>query len=123
MSEEEDRRIAAEIAPRTRYMELDPNNPGAHLNMYLDSLHGGEPDSDEEAEMDTVRDFRREDLGQFVSEKDLHVLDDPRESPSRRGSVMSRVKKARQRALRYIIYNQHTSYSSHFVTENVKECC
>ena len=109
MSEEEDRRIAAEIAPRTRYMELDPNNPGAHLNMYLDSLHGGEPDSDEEAEMDTVRDFRREDLGQFVSEKDLHVLDDPRESPSRRGSVMSRVKKARQRALRYIIYNQHTS--------------
>ena len=104
VSEEEDRRIAAEIAPKTRFMELDPSNPGAHLNMYLDCLHQGneQEDSDDQSDLDMVKDFRREDLGQYVSEKDLHVLDDPRESPSRRGTVISRVKKARQRALRYI---------------------
>ena len=28
VSEEEDRRIAAEIAPKSKYMELDPNQPG-----------------------------------------------------------------------------------------------
>ena len=102
VSEEEDKRIAAEIAPKTKFMELDRSNPGAHLNMYLDCLHGGdeEVDSDDEKDIDMVTDFRREDLGQYVSEKDLHVLDDPRESPSRRGTVISRVKKARQRALR-----------------------
>jgi len=95
VSEEEDKRTAAEIAPKTKFMELDPSNPGAHLNMYLDCLHGGD-----EEDIDMVTDFRREDLSQYVSEKDLHVLDDPRESPSRRGTVISRVKKARQRALR-----------------------
>jgi len=95
VSEEEDKRTAAEIAPKTKFMELDPSNPGAHLNMYLDCLHGGD-----EEDIDMVTDFRREDLSQYVSEKDLYVLDDPRESPSRRGTVISRVKKARQRALR-----------------------
>ena len=102
VSEEEDRRIAAEIAPKTRFMELDSSNPGAHLNMYLDCLHQGDEqeDSDDQSDLDMVKDFRREDLGQYVSEKDLNVLDDPRESPSRRGTVISRVKKARQRALR-----------------------
>jgi len=103
VSEEEDRRIAAEIAPQTKFMELDPSNPGAHLNMYLDCLHQGAgqgESSDDGSDLDMVTDFRREDLGQYVTEKDLRVLDDPRESPSRRGTVMSRVKKARQRALR-----------------------
>jgi len=102
VSEEEDKRIAAEIAPKTKFMELDRSNPGAHLNMYLDCLHGGdeEGDSNDEEDIDMVTDFRREDLSQYVSEKDLCVLDDPRESPSRRGTVISRVKKARQRALR-----------------------
>jgi len=95
VSEEEDKRTAAEIAPKTKFMELDRSNPGAHLNMYLDCLHGGD-----EEDIDMVTDFRREDLSQYVSEKDLYVLDDPRESPSRRGTVISRVKKARQRALR-----------------------
>ena len=108
VSEEEDRRIAAEIAPQTKFMELDPSNPGAHLNMYLDCLHQGAgqgESSDDGSDLDMVTDFRREDLGQYVTEKDLRVLDDPRESPSRRGTVMSRVKKARQRALRYICYD------------------
>merc|ERR1711976_170926 len=62
----------------------------------LDSSNQG----DDQSDLDMVKDFRREDLGQYVSEKDLNVLDDPRESPSRRGTVISRVKKARQRALR-----------------------
>ena len=101
VSEEEDRRIAAEIAPKTKFMELDRSNPGAHLNMYLDCLHGGDEEGEDDIDIDMVTDFRREDLGQYVTEKDLHVLDDPRESPSRRGTVISRVKKARQRALRY----------------------
>ena len=74
----------------------------AHLNMYLDVLHGAASDTEDEAEVDTAREFRHEDLGQYVTEKDLHALDDPRESPSRRGSVMTRVKKARQRALRRV---------------------
>lgn len=100
VSEEEDRRIAAEIAPKTKFMELDPSNPGVHLNMYLDCLHQGDSSDDGSDDLDKVANFRREDLGQYVTEKDLHVLDDPRESPSRRGTVMSRVKKARQRALR-----------------------
>ena len=70
--------------------------------MYLDVLHGAASDTEDEAEVDTAREFRHEDLGQYVTEKDLHALDDPRESPSRRGSVMTRVKKARQRALRWV---------------------
>ena len=70
--------------------------------MYLDVLHGAASDTEDEAEVDTAREFRHEDLGQYVTEKDLQALDDPRESPSRRGSVMTRVKKARQRALRWV---------------------
>ena len=98
VSEEEDRRIAKEIAPKSKYIQLDPDHPTAHLKTYLDLVH----DSEEEEEEDSdLTDFRaREDLGQYVTDKELHVLDDPRESPSRRGSVMSRVKKARQRAIR-----------------------
>merc|ERR1719188_1665166 len=44
-----------------------------------------------------------------VTEKDLHVLDDPRESPSRRGTVLSRVKKARQRAIRNAVEKDMTA--------------
>lgn len=97
VSEEEDRRIAKEIAPKSKYIQLDSEHPTAHLKTYLDLLH----DNEEEEEDSDLTDFRaREDLGQYVTDKELHVLDDPRESPSRRGSVMSRVKKARQRAIR-----------------------
>ena len=97
VSEEEDRRIAAEIAPKSRYIPLDPDHPTAHLKTYLDLMNDDEEEGQED--LSDLRDFR-EDLGQYVTAKDLHVLDDPRESPSRRGSVISRVKKARQRAIR-----------------------
>ena len=97
VSEEEDRRIAAEIAPKSRYIPLDEDHPTAHLKTYLDLMHDDE--EEEEEDLSDLRDFRQ-DLGQYVTAKDLHVLDDPRESPSRRGSVISRVKKARQRAIR-----------------------
>jgi len=94
VSEEEDRRIAAEIAPKSRYIPLDPDHPTAHLKTYLDLMN-----DDGEEDLSDLGDFR-EDLGRYVTDKDLHVLDDPRESPSRRGSVIARVKKARQRAIR-----------------------
>merc|ERR1719348_410144 len=104
VSEEEDKRIAEEIAPKTQYKELDPDNPSAHFSMYLDMLHGreeGDSDDDDDDDEVVVHDLKqREDFSKYVTEKDLHVLDDPRESPSRRGTVMSRVKKARQRAIR-----------------------
>jgi len=105
VSEEEDRRVGEEIAPKTRYMQLDQQNPGAHLNMYLDVLHHDDNDEDD-IDDDSLT---RTDIGQYVTEKDLHILDDPRESPSRRGSVMSRVKKARQRALRNAVEKNMTA--------------
>ena len=52
---------------------------------------------------------QREDFSKYVTEKDLHVLDDPRESPSRRGTVLSRVKKARQRAIRNAVEKDMTA--------------
>ena len=99
VSEEEDRRIAAEIAPKSRYIPLDPDQPTAHLKTFLDLMNDDDAGEEEEEDLSDLRDFR-EDLGKYVTDKDLHVLDDPRESPSRRGSVISRVKKARQRAIR-----------------------
>ena len=73
----------------------------AHLKTYLDLLHDTEDTEEGEEDTSDQGDFRRrEDLGQYVTDKDLHILDDPRESPSRRGSVIARVKKARQRAIR-----------------------
>ena len=63
-------------------------------------MHDTEEGEDGEDVSTDMSDFRREDLGKYVTDKDLHVLDDPRESPSRRGSVMARVKKARQRGIR-----------------------
>ena len=43
--------------------------------MYLDVLHNNE-DDDEDIENEDV--MNRVDIGQYVSEKDLHALDDPR---------------------------------------------
>jgi len=109
VSEEEDRRIGAEIAPKSKYMELDQENPSAHLSMYLDMSRGhGDGDSDDDDDFE-IQDLKREDIGQYVTDKDLHVLDDPRESPSRRGSVMARVKKARQRAIRNAVEKNMTA--------------
>jgi len=109
VSEEEDRRIGAEIAPKSKYMELDHENPSAHLSMYLDMSRGhGDGDSDDDDDFE-IQDLKREDIGQYVTDKDLHVLDDPRESPSRRGSVMARVKKARQRAIRNAVEKNMTA--------------
>lgn len=73
--------------------------------MYLDVLHHDDNDEDD-IDDDSLT---RTDIGQYVTEKDLHILDDPRESPSRRGSVMSRVKKARQRALRNAVEKNMTA--------------
>ena len=74
---------------------------------------GAGSDSDDDSMNGEVlkqaKDFTTEDLSKYVTAKDLHVLDDPRESPSRRGSVMSRVKKARQRAIRNAVEKEMTS--------------
>ena len=85
-----------EIAPKTHYIALDKENPTAHINAYLDMVHVEDDDEDsvDEETLSKAKDFTTEDISQYISPKDLHVLDDPRESPSRRGTVMSRVKKA-----------------------------
>ena len=106
LSDEEDKRIAAEIAPKTRYIPLDQDNPIAHVNAYLDMVHSDDEDDRTDEYDDSVdgevlqkaKDYTTDDLSKYINPKDLHALDDPRESISRRGSVMSRVKKARQRA-------------------------
>ena len=116
LSDEEDKRIAAEIAPKTRYIPLDQENPTAHVNAYLDKVHAGDKDdgtdSDDSVDGEVLQkanDYTTDDLSKYVNPKDLHVLDDPRESPSRRGSVMSRVKKARQRAIRNAVERDMTA--------------
>jgi len=112
-SEEEDRRIAREMAPPSRLMTLDSENPGGQLTAYLDSLYTQEETSSESEEDHSTgvgsRSLYKDDIGKYVTEKDLCPQDDPRESPSRRGSVMSRVKKARQRVLRHHVEKGMTS--------------
>ena len=56
-----------------------------------------------------MENFSRADLAKYLRPEDLHVLEDPRESPSRKGSLMSRVKKARQRALRNAVERDMTA--------------
>jgi len=108
ISHEEDRRIAAEMAPKTRYIPLDPDNPSAQVNAYLDSLRG---DYKEEVVEDCLHEntFVKDDIGKYINIKDLQALPDPRESPSRQGSIMSRVKKARQRAIQNSIEKDMTA--------------
>merc|ERR550539_1083761 len=50
VSEEEDRRIAAEIAPKSRYIPLDPDQPTAHLKTYLDLMNDDDAGEEEEEE-------------------------------------------------------------------------
>lgn len=118
VSYDEDRRTAAELAPKTKYIPLDPNNPSAQVNKYLNKLRGENDkseeesgDSDDNSEEDEVLEkaanFGTEDWSQYISPKDLH--DDPRESPSRRGNLISRVKKAKQRAIRNAVEKDMTA--------------
>lgn len=123
VSHEEDRRTAAELAPKTKYIPLDPNNPSAQVNAYLNKLRGDENtteeesgDSDDNSEdelLEKASNFGSVDLSQYISQKDLHVLDDPRESPSRRGNLISRVKKAKQRAIQNAVEKEMTA-DDHF---------
>ena len=115
VSPEEDARIAAELAPKTQYIPLDEDNPAAHINAYLDMVHDDDDDyEDADHAVDSevlkkAKNFTTDDVSKYISPKDLNVLDDPRESPSRRGTVMSRVKKARQRAIRNAVERNMTA--------------
>ena len=115
VSPEEDARIAAELAPKTQYIPLDEDNPAAHINAYLDMVHDDDDDyEDADHAVDSevlkkAKNFTTDDVSKYISPKDLNILDDPRESPSRRGTVMSRVKKARQRAIRNAVERNMTA--------------
>lgn len=71
----------------------------------MNSLHqpaqeDSESEEDSKIEKTINKKVYGDDISKYITEKDLRPMDDPRESPSRRGSVMSRVKKAKQRVLR-----------------------
>jgi len=95
LSAEEDAGRRVEDKP---YIPLDPDHPGRHIMDHLAELRG----EDEEG-------LEPEDLAKYLSPRELHVLEDPRESPSRKGSLISRVKKARQRALRNAVERDMTA--------------
>jgi len=101
LSPEEDARVAEEMAPRTQYVPLDTENPTIQVQNFLRRRRG----EDVEDELCSYP----EDIGKYIKPQDLNVLEDPRESPSRKGSVMSRVKKARQRALRNAVERDMTA--------------
>ena len=52
LSDEEDKRVAAEIAPKTRYIPLDQDNPAAHVNAYLDIVHADDEDDGTDEDVD-----------------------------------------------------------------------
>jgi len=91
---------AARVPVTSKYIPLDPDRPGQQVLEHLAELRG------EEAKLS---EFPKEDLAKYLSPADLHVLEDPRESPSRKGSLISRVKKARQRALRNAVERDMTA--------------
>jgi len=91
---------AARVPATSKYIPLDPDRPGQQVLEHLAELRG------EEA---MLSEFPKEDLAKYLSPADLHVLEDPRESPSRKGSLISRVKKARQRALRNAVERDMTA--------------
>jgi len=91
---------AARVPATSKYIPLDPDRPGQQVLEHLAELRG------EEA---MLGEFPKEDLAKYLSPADLHVLEDPRESPSRKGSLISRVKKARQRALRNAVEKDMTA--------------
>ena len=117
LSQEEDKRVAEEIAPKTRYIALNEENPAAHINAYLDMVHDDDEEvtsnttneSDDSKVIERANNYTTDDISKYINPKDLNVLDDPRESPSRRGSVMSRVKKGRQRAIRNAVERDMTA--------------
>ena len=87
LSAEEDAGRRVEDRP---YIPLDPDHPGQQIMDHLAQLRGEDGEG-----------WEQEDLAKYLSPRELTVLEDPRESPSRKGSLISRVKKARQRALRW----------------------
>jgi len=91
---------ASRVPATSKYIPLDPDRPGQQVLEHLAELRG------EEA---ILSEFPKEDLAKYLSPADLHVLEDPRESPSRKGSLISRVKKARQRALRNAVERDMTA--------------
>lgn len=102
-AEDDEARMRREESRESSYVPLDPDNPSLHLRSHLELL-----DSDRSAQ-EAVENFSRADLAKYLRPEDLHVLEDPRESPSRKGSLMSRVKKARQRALRNAVERDMTA--------------
>jgi len=93
---------ASRVPASSKYIPLDPARPGQQVLEHLAELRG------EEEEV-SLTEFPKEDLAKYLSPADLHVLEDPRESPSRKGSLISRVKKARQRALRNAVERDMTA--------------
>lgn len=110
-SVEEDKAYCAQFQ-NTKYVPLDKDQPDLQVNAFVDRINGqivkknsddDEEESDIEAteeELEAARKFVPEDYRQYLTEKEMTVLDDPRESPSRRGTIIERVKKARKRYIR-----------------------
>lgn len=99
LSPEED---AARQPRPSRHIPLDPASPGRQVREFLARRRGSEP-GEEGGE------WREADLGQYLGPGDIGVQADPRESPSRQGSLISRVKKARQRSLRNAVERDMTA--------------
>jgi len=110
VSEEEDKAYCEKFL-NTNYVPLDQAQPGVQVNAFLDRTNGdiiknSDDDDDEsdieptEEELEAAKKFLPEDYRQYLTPKELTVLDDPRESPSRRGTIIERVKKARMRYIR-----------------------
>lgn len=99
LSPEED---AARRPPPSQYIPLDPASPGRQVREFLARRRGEEP-GEEGGE------WQGEDLGRYLGPGDIGVRADPRESPSRQGSLISRVKKARQRSLRTAVERDMTA--------------
>lgn len=110
LSNDEDNRLAAELALQSRCITNNPDN--LQEDSEAETVLDDDDDDDHSVNgkvLQHARNFATEDLAKYVNPKDLHVLDDPRESPSRRGSVISRVKKARQRAIRNAVEREMTA--------------
>jgi len=113
MSPEEDEAYAKEQAEArtTKYFPLDKEHPAAQIDAHLDRINGliandGIDDNDDledfsdakPQDLNAGKKFVPEDYSKYITPQTL--VDDPRESPSRRGTIFERVKKARNRHIR-----------------------